>query len=187
MATRYRFDPSRSQFTVQAFAAGVLSFLGHSPTFAVRDFAGWVAFEGGSVHNVRLELAVRADSLELTDAVSDKDRREIEGTMRRDVLQTTDYPKIAYEAVKVSADSVMRGRYRLRIGGRLSLHGVTRPQPVDAELLVFDDGIRLRGESSLRLSDYQIRPVTALGGTIRLKDELRLSFDLAGLGLPEGS
>ena len=30
--------PGQSRFTVQAFAAGLLSFLGHSPTFAVRDF-----------------------------------------------------------------------------------------------------------------------------------------------------
>ena len=40
MTTRYRFDPSLSRFTVRAFASGLLSFVGHSPTFAVRQFAG---------------------------------------------------------------------------------------------------------------------------------------------------
>jgi hypothetical protein len=34
------------------------------------------------------------------------------------------------------------------------------------------------------MSDHRIRPVTALGGAIKLKDELSLSFDL--VGLPEG-
>ncbi|HZY84092.1 MAG TPA: hypothetical protein VFE78_04635 [Gemmataceae bacterium] len=38
--TRYRLGPELRQFTVQAFASGMLSFLGHSPTFAVRDFTG---------------------------------------------------------------------------------------------------------------------------------------------------
>jgi hypothetical protein len=52
---------------------------------------------------------------------------------------------------------------------------------VDAELLVFNDGVRLAGRSVLRMSEYGIAPVTALGGAIRLKDELRVSFDLAGL------
>ena len=61
---------------------------------------------------------------------------------------------------------------------------MTRPHSVTAEILVFDDGLRLRGENSLRMSDYRIRPVTALGGTIRLKDELELSFDI--VGFPEG-
>jgi polyisoprenoid-binding protein YceI len=179
MATHYRFDPSRSRFTVQAFAAGVLSFLGHSPTFLVRDFAGAVSFDGGRVGGMRLELIVKADALELADHVSAADRREIEGTMRRDVLETAAHPEVRYEAGDVWSESVSQGRYRLRIGGRLSLHGVTRHHPLDAELLVFDDGIRLRGESSLRLSDYQIRPVTALAGTIKLQDQLKLSFDVA--------
>jgi hypothetical protein len=29
------------------------------------------------------------------------------------------------------------------------------------------------------LSDFEIRPVSAAGGTIKLKDELKLSFDIA--------
>ena len=43
--TRYRLGPELSQFTVQAFASGMLSFLGHSPTFAVRDCTGMVALK----------------------------------------------------------------------------------------------------------------------------------------------
>jgi polyisoprenoid-binding protein YceI len=184
MTARYRLDPGESRFTVQAFAAGVLSFLGHSPTFAVRDFTGTVNFEGGSLRGMRIELRVRADSLELLDPVSAADRREIEGTMRREVLQAAAHPEIRFDTADILGDPGARGRYLLRVGGWLSLRGLTRPLLLDAELLVFDDGIRLRGESPLRLSDYRITPVTALGGTIRLKDELRLSFDLAGL--PEG-
>ena len=45
MPARYRLDPAHSRFTVQAFAAGMLSFLGHNPTFAVRDFQGEVRFD----------------------------------------------------------------------------------------------------------------------------------------------
>jgi polyisoprenoid-binding protein YceI len=184
MAARYRFDPSLSRFTVQAFASGLLSFLGHSPTFAVRDFAGFLRFDGSPVQGLKLEVNVKAAALELVENVKPTDRREIEDTMRRDVLETEAYTEITYQATDASANAIAQGRYRLRIGGRLSLHGVTRPHAVDAELLVFDDGVRLRGESWLRLSDYRIRPVTALGGTIKLKDELRVSFDIAGL--PEG-
>jgi hypothetical protein len=47
-------------------------------------------------------------------------------------------------------------------------------------LLVFDEGVRLRGQSSLRMSDFRIQPVAALGGAIQLKDELKFAFDLAG-------
>jgi hypothetical protein len=88
MATQYRLDASLSRFTVQAFAAGMLSFLGHSPTFAVRDFTGTLAFPDGGPASLRLQITIRADSLALTDRVSAADRSEIEGGMRREVLDT---------------------------------------------------------------------------------------------------
>ncbi len=182
--TRYRLGPELSQFTVQAFASGMLSFLGHSPTFAVRDFTGSVAFAGGTIDTMRLELAVRAASLELLDKVRPSDRREIEGMMRGDVLEAEAYPEVRFVSEEVAGGPVAQGHYRARIAGRLSLHGVTQPHAVNAEVLHFADGVRLRGESLLRLSDYRIRPVTALGGTIRLKDEVKVAFNLAGL--PEG-
>jgi hypothetical protein len=30
----------------------------------------------------------------------------------------------------------------------------------------------------VRQSDYEIRPVSAVGGAVKLKDELKLSFDI---------
>ena len=86
--TRYRLDPALSRFTVQAFASGLLSFLGHSPTFVVRDFAGDVEFDEEALPNARFEVVVRADSLHLADNVGPADRQEIEGRMRREVRAT---------------------------------------------------------------------------------------------------
>jgi polyisoprenoid-binding protein YceI len=177
---RYRFDPGSSRFTVQAFASGLLSMLGHSPTFAVRDFAGEMGLTGETFAGALLQIAVRADSLTLVDAVSPSDRAEIEGRMRREVLETAAYPEIAFQGTDFAADKVSSGQYRLRIMGRLSLHGVTNPHAMDAQLLVYEDGIRLSGGFALQPSAYRIRPVTALGGAIKLKDHLQLSFDLAG-------
>jgi hypothetical protein len=51
-------------------------------------------------------------------------------------------------------------------------------------MLVYEDGIRLAGESPLALPDYRIEPVAALGGAIKLKDQLRVAFDLIGLKEP---
>jgi polyisoprenoid-binding protein YceI len=178
MSERYRFDPSQSRLTVRAFAAGMLSALGHSPTFAVRDYHGEMRFEGGNVEGLALDLTINADSLELLDKVSEADHREIEERMRRDVLETAAYPDITYQASDVPAEPITQSEYRLNIGGRLTLHGMTHPQLVEAHLKIFQDGILLSGGCPLRLSDYRIKPVTALGGTIKLKDELDIAFDL---------
>jgi polyisoprenoid-binding protein YceI len=185
MTAHYRLDPRQSRFTVQAFATGMLSVFAHSPTFAVHDFAGTVTFNGETIQGLRLEVVVNAAALELVDKISLADRSDIERRMREEVLETAAYPQIKLHAGVASVETIARGRYRVRLHGSLSLHGVTHDFQVDAELLILDDGIRLRGEFPLRLPDYRIKPVTALGGAIKLRDELKLAFDIAGL--PEAS
>lgn len=181
---RYAIDPGRSRLTVQAFAAGLLSTFAHSPTFAVRDFGGEVRL-GTTAETLELDLEVNPDSLDLVDRLSATERREIETRMRSEVLETLAYRKIAYHARAVRAETIDRGRYRVSLEGDLNLHGTARPHRIDAELIVFGDGLRLGGVTVLRMSEHGIGPVTALAGTIKLKDELRFTFDLAAL--PESS
>jgi polyisoprenoid-binding protein YceI len=184
MTTRFWLDPGHSRFTVQAFATGMLALLGHSPVFAATDFAGEISFEDELIANMRLNLTINAVSLELQGNVRAADREEIIGQMRREVLETAAYPQITYQATVASSERVAAGRYRVRLAGALTLCGVTQSLPADAELLLFDDGIRLRGECLLRMSEFRVKPVTALGGAIRLKDEVTVFFDLGAL--PEG-
>jgi polyisoprenoid-binding protein YceI len=181
---RYKLDPIRSRFTVQAFSGGILSAFAHSPTFAVRDFSGEVRI-GDMVQQFELELTFDTHSLELEDRVSASDRHEIEARMWGEVLESSAYREITYRGATARADTIGQGRSRLVIQGDLTLHGITRPYRVDAELIVFADGLRLGGGGALRMSEFGIKPVTALGGTIKLKDELKLAFDLAAL--PEHS
>jgi polyisoprenoid-binding protein YceI len=181
MAARYRLDPAQGRFTVQAFATGPLAFLGHSPAFAVRDFTGELSCDGPAFEGAKLEVTVRADSLDVLGNVRPADRQDIEGRMRREVLETAAYPQIRFEAGDISASHTGGNQYRLRMSGRLTLHGGWCPHTVDAQMFAYDDGVRLAGENALRLSDYHIRPVTALGGAIRLQDQLRLTFDLAAM------
>jgi polyisoprenoid-binding protein YceI len=179
MMAGYQFDPGRSRFTVQAFAGGLLSFAAHSPNFVVRDFSGAMWFAPGTLEGAGIEMTIRADALELIDDVRPADRQEIEDRMRNEVLETARYPEIHFRSETVAAGHVSGNRYRLCIDGQLSLHGTANRLGTDAELLGYEDGVRLSGQFGLRLSDYGVRPVTALGGTIRLKDEIRVAFDLA--------
>jgi polyisoprenoid-binding protein YceI len=175
---RYRIDSGHSRLTVQAFAGGLLSFAGHSPTFAVRHYEGELRWQPDTFEGSGLEVTIRADSLELMDAARPADRAEIEGRMRGKVLQTPSFPDIRFQGPAIATAAVADNRYRLRLAGLLSLRGVTNRQPFEAELLRYSDGVRLVGEFPLWLSDYRIPPVTALRGAIRLRDQLRVSFDV---------
>ena len=165
---------------------GCFRVLAHSPTFAVRDFAGSVSFDDGTIKGMRLEIVVNAAALQLVDKVSAADRGEIEGRMRRRSAGNGDLSG-DHASTLASSRCETIGAATIACASTARCRCMASPATfsVDAELSIFDDGIRLRGEFPLRLSDYRIKPVTALGGAIKLKDELKLSFDL--VGLPEGS
>ncbi len=175
---RYQINPARSRFIVRAVAGGMLSALGHNPTIAIRDFSGEAHFASGDLDKASLRISINADSLTVTDDVSDKDRHEIERQMREDVLDTETYPEIVFESAGVTGDKIFEGQYRITIKGKLSLHGVTRDCVVAGQLIASEDSLRANGEFTLRQTDYRIKLVSAAGGTIKLKDELKLSFDI---------
>src|SRR5262245_21666428 len=106
MMARFSFDPGASRFTVQAFAAGMLSGLGHNPTFTIRDFKGELSFPHESPANASIQLTVTAGSLTLIDSVKPKDREEIESRMRQEVLETSSYPKIVFQSTTITADKI---------------------------------------------------------------------------------
>ena len=176
----YRFIPADSRFTVQAFATGLLSALGHNPTFAIRDFAGMLRFDPLVPGETSIELIVTADSLELVDRVKPADREEIETIMRRDVLETQSHPQVKFASTRIAADRVADTWHRLHVTGALTLHGVDRELNLDAQLRTSDGRARLSGDTALKLSDFQLKRVSALAGTIKLKDDLKFSFELMG-------
>lgn len=164
---------------MQASSTGLLSAFGHDPRIAIRDFQGDVDFTPGSatLDDARLQLRIRADSLKVTDDISEKDRDEIEHRMYAEVLETERFPDIVYDCLRVTGSGSL-DRYWVGLNGEVTLRGVTRMLLVNARLNVNGNSLRASGEFSMKQSDFGIPPVTAAGGTIKLKDELKCMFDI---------
>jgi polyisoprenoid-binding protein YceI len=175
---RFVIDSRMSRFLVRATAGGMLSMFGHNPTIAIRDFAGDAHFSADGADNTSLQVRIKALSLEVTGNVSDRDRREIERTMKEEVLETAKYPEITFESSGASVVKTSEGQYKVDIAGSLGLHGVTRPQAVPASVAINGDTLRAYGEFSLRQTDYNIKLASVAGGTLKLKDELNFTFDI---------
>ena len=144
----YVIDTRGSTFVVQAFATGLLSAFGHNPKIAVRDFQGNVNFKltGLTLEDARLNLKIPAESLEVIDDISEKDRQEIHQKMCEEVLEAHRYPQIAYECSRVSA-SGSGDRYWVALNGELTLHGETHSVPVSARVAINGSSMRLRASS----------------------------------------
>jgi polyisoprenoid-binding protein YceI len=167
-----------SNFTARAFATGLLSALGHSPTIAIPDFEGTILLNPDAVEQSSFRMVLHSASFAVTDDISNADREEVDRRMHIEVLESESFPEIVYECSRLSASKIGEGQYWVALNGDLTLHGVTRGQPVSARVWLNGDTLRATGDFSVRQSDYQIRPVSAVGGTVRLKDEVKLSFDI---------
>lgn len=175
---RYVIDGRSSRFTVRAFAAGLLSAMGHNPTIGIRDFSGAMRFNPDALEAGSFRLAIKTSSLGVQDDISDKDRREIERLMNQDVLETAKFPEIDYEASSISVKKMSDMLYSATLNGELTLHGVSRRQPIVARVSLLGSMLRASGDFTLDQTDYGIKLVSVGGGVLKLKDELKFSFEI---------
>ena len=179
MATlRYVVDPRLSRFTVQAFAGGFLAGFAHSPTFAIRGISAEARLDPQDLGSASVRMEIQAHSLQLLDQLSDHDHREIERVMREEALETAAYPTIAFQSTRVTASQAADGQHNLTLEGNLSLHGVTRQFSMPTRLAFTGDMMRAFGNFSLKQTDFKIKLVKVAGGAIKVKDDLKFSFDL---------
>lgn len=174
----YVIDGRASRFTVRAFASGLLSAMGHNPVIGIRDFSGEIRFDAEKVEAGSFRFLIKAASLNVQDDISDKDRREMERLMHQEVLESSKFPEIRYEGATATVTKVSDMLYSATLSGDLSLHGVTRSQPLSARVTLFGSMLRASGDFTLSQTDYNIRLVSVAGGALKLKDELKFSFEV---------
>jgi polyisoprenoid-binding protein YceI len=172
----YLIDGRASRFTVRAFASGMLAVMGHNPTVGIREFSGEMSFDPEKIEAGSFRFVVKADSLSVQDDVSDKDRREMERLMNQEVLETAKFPEIRYEASDITVTRVSEMLYSAALNGELTLHGVTRRQPINARITLLGSMLRASGDFTLDQTDYNIKLVSVAGGVLKVKDELKFSF-----------
>lgn len=175
---QYIADTKSSQFTAQVFAGGLLSAFGHSPTIAIRDFAAEAEVNLEEIEKSSLKATIHAARLAVKNDISDKDRREIERTMHEEILESSSYPEIVYECSKIAATKNGEGQYSATLNGDLTLHGVTRSLAVPARVVLDGDSLRAFGNFSLRQTDYELKLASVAGGVLKVKDEIKFSFNI---------
>ncbi|MEO5904570.1 MAG: YceI family protein [Gemmatimonadaceae bacterium] len=177
---RFVVEQRVSRFTVQAFAGGVLSAIGHDPAFVARDYIGEIQCNPETGEGASLKLSIKAASLQLNDDMSSKDKKTIEETIQTEVLESAKFPDIVYEAT--AADTTVKktgdGSFDVTLNGSLTLHGATRKLPISAKVNAGPQMLKTFGEFAIRQSEYHIKPVSVAGGSLKVKDELKCVFDL---------
>jgi polyisoprenoid-binding protein YceI len=176
----YTIVPSESSFWVFAGKTGIFSAFAHNHELGVKSFSGRVVVPAAGAGGGSLEMEVDAPSLVVLDKEpSEEDKKKIFNSMHNEVLESAKYQKITFKSVSVS-DVKQTGSdaYSFVVNGDLSLHGVTKRIAVPVAATVMPQQLRATGKYTLKQTDYGIKPYSAAGGSIKVKDEVVVNFDI---------
>ena len=165
--TPREIDIQKSTLTVRVFKSGLLSAFGHE-----HEIASPIQHGRFSESDRSVDLTVDARQMRVMDKdVSEKERAEIQGTMLGPkVLDTGQFPEIRFRSTAVEP----AGSRKWRVQGDLTLHGQTHP----VKLEVQQQNGHYQGAAQLKQRDFGIEPINIGGGAVKVKDELRVEFDI---------
>jgi polyisoprenoid-binding protein YceI len=177
-------DTARSRITIHVFKKGLLSGLAHDHHFVPGNWSATATFEGASPSAAHVEVIVAANSLrDQQPALSEKDREKVDRQAAGpEVLDARRYPEIRFVSKSVAVASGTSGApdggLRGTLTGTLSLHGQERP--VSVPITATKDGKtwRARGTVNFNQSAFGIHPYSGFGGTIAVRDEVKLEYEL---------
>ncbi len=178
-AGAYSLSGNSGNLHVYTFKEGLLSKLAHDLLIDITNFKVNLDVPEAGFTSGSLELEIQANSLkvicalkdgERTDALKEKDIADIEKDMGGKVLHPDKYSTANFRSKAIQEKD---GGYK--INGDLSLHGVNKSIDFDIDT----NGENLKGMITLLQKDYGIKPFKAMLGTLKIKNEINIGFDLS--------
>lgn len=172
---RYEIDSQASRVEIHVFRAGLLSALGDNHRVLLTHFSGWARGAKGKPW----EVQVRGEpgSLEVTDpGAPASTRQQVQHTMLGPIqLDVTRYP-----AIELRSRSLLPGGTdkSWRMLADLTLHGVTRQIEFPLAWEQSEGRLRVSGKQKLQLRDFNIEPIRVAGGTIKVRNDFELVYDI---------
>ncbi len=169
-----RFDVSSAECLVFTYKQGLLAAIAHDLKIRVTKFVIEVdqrtraisaSFDAASLRVV----CAMSDGAESPGTLSTANKREIEGNIVRDVLESQRYPEIRFTstAAQEKGDAYV-------VKGRLALHGKERQITVQ----VRRDGAHYVAEARVRQPDFGMRPYSALFGTLQVRPDVTVRISV---------
>ncbi len=174
LAQTLPIDTEHSVITVHVFKSGLFSALADNHEIRAPISSGLLDEAAR-----RVEIVVDSRKLVVLDPNLPPEKRQQvqERMLGPEVLDSNQFHEIRFQANDVKEESADH----FLLAGTLSLHGKTRP----ISLHVVRTGGHYRGDVMLKQRDFGITPVTVAGGTVKVKDELKIELDISAEAKPK--
>jgi polyisoprenoid-binding protein YceI len=170
----WTLDPADGELRVRTGVKGRAARMGHRLTIAMTGWQATVRWVGADP--VAAELAVEADSFEVVS--SQGGLKGLSGPekalVRANALSSLDAGR--FSEIRFTADVIERTEEGFRLTGTLQIRGKQKQHVIDLHTEDLGDSWRMSAESTVRQSDYGIKPYSLLMGSVQVADDVTLSF-----------
>lgn len=172
---RHRLGPDDGRLVLRTYRTGLAAQAGHDLTLEITRWSGDLD-RGEDDSSGRLEVRIDMGSLVVREgtggvrALSDRDRREIAATARKE-LRTDSNPEATFVAEKFEPDGSGGGA----IEGTLTLAGQAGPLRLQVTKAGDD---RYRATASIVQSDFGIKPYSGMFGALKLRDAVDVEAEV---------
>lgn len=119
----------------------------------------------------KLELSVKTENLKSGKSKMDKNAYK--------ALKYKDHPTIDYELLSVKGQKKTgNGQFELDTFGKLRIAGKSRNMLIPLKAEVQENGIILRGEVDMKMTDFNVEPPSVMMGTVNTGDDITISFSI---------
>ena len=176
----WTLDASDGELQLRTGVTGRAARMGHRLTIAMTRWQATVNWEAGEP--VTAELVVDADSFQVlrgeggVKGLSGPEKAVVRSNALKS-LNAGRFPEIRF-----AADAIDKTDGGYRLSGTLQIRGKSREHVIDLRTEDLGDSWRMSAESTVRQSDYGIKPFSLLMGSVQVVDEVAVSFTAVRYG-----
>jgi polyisoprenoid-binding protein YceI len=166
---------SDSRFALTVEKTGL--YRGKQHLFLFERYQGSLQFDPARPTEAKLQLIIDSGSAVCKDDwVSAGDLKKVMQTTFEDMLAVQHYPSMTFASVAIR--DLGGGKFEAQ--GTLTIRDIAKPVAVTVQLNAANpEQLRLDGSAKIRLTDYKLKPPSALLGAIGTKDEMTLNFTIS--------
>jgi polyisoprenoid-binding protein YceI len=170
----WTLDASDGELQLRTGVTGRAARMGHRLTIAMTQWQATVSWDGDQP--VTAELVVETDSFEVlrgeggVKGLSGAEKVVVKSNAMKS-LNAGRFPEIRF-----GADAIDKTDDGYRLSGTLQIRGKSREHVIDLRTDDLGDSWRMSVESTVRQSDYGIKPFSLLMGSVQVTDDVMVSF-----------
>jgi polyisoprenoid-binding protein YceI len=165
----HTLGPDQAKLTVRTRKGGAAAMAGHNLLIEVTRWNATLSLEADPA------LTLSADSKSMRVLEGSGGVNRLDAGDLSNIEQTIDDEVLKGGSIEFRSTAVAVGDSgRVNVDGELELLGKRRP--VSFELSIGDDG-QLAGETVIKQTDFGMKPYSALFGTLKVADEIRITID----------